>query len=227
MAKLIIKNNGELEGRIIELKPGVNRFGRESTNDFSFPFPEVSGAHCEVLVDNEFVFVRDLNSSNGTFIDGDMVRESALYSGQALKIGCIEMILEAPQIQISLPELPKPEPVGVPKIAPLGDGYSACLAHPRRHAIWECLHCTRCYCDECIRKLRRVGGVHLRLCPSCSHPTQFTPWAEMMRKKKKGFFGSIVSTVSKLTEGFKRSTTRLIQRPPDHMQPPPPSQPQP
>jgi hypothetical protein len=211
MAKLIIKASEEQPARVIELKPGVNRFGRSSLNDQMFPFPEISEKHCEILVDNDFVFVRDLDSSNGTFIDGDPIRESALYSGQVLQIGLVEMTLDAPQIHLALPELPKPESIKVPVAAPLPDGYPACLGHANRHAIWECPHCTRVFCDECIRKLRRVGGVHLKLCPSCSNPLRFTAWSEMMRKKKKGFFGSLVS---KLTDGIKRTTSRLSHPPP-------------
>jgi hypothetical protein len=99
----------------------------------------------------------------------------------------------------------------VPVAAKLSDGFPSCLGHSQRHAIWECPHCTRVYCDECIRKLRRVGGIHLKLCPSCSSPCRLTAWSEMMRKKKKGFFGSIVS---KLTNGIKRTTSRLTHTPP-------------
>lgn len=217
MAKLIIKARGEHGSRTIDLKTGVTRFGRSSNNDIMLPFPEISESHCEVLVEGDFIFVRDLESSNGTFIDGDIVRESALYPGQTLQMGMLEMVLDAQQIQISLPELPKPEPIGVPEAIILADGFASCLGHASRHAIWECPHCTRVYCDECIRKLRRVGGIHLKLCPSCSNPCRFTPWAEKMRKKKKGFFGNIVS---KITGTMKRTTSRLAHPKPTQHPPP-------
>ena len=211
MARLIIKPFGEQPSKTIELKQGVTKIGRTSNNDIMLPFAEVSESHCEVLVEDDFVFIRDLNSSNGTLIDGELVRDSAIYSGQTLQLGLIQMVLDAPQLNVSLPELPKPEnPDAIPIATMLPDGYPACLGHPNRHAIWECPHCTRVYCDECIRKLRRVGGVHLKLCPSCSNPCKLTAWTEMMRKKKKGFFGSIIS---KLTDGLKRSTSRLSQHP--------------
>ena len=82
------------------------------------------------------------------------------------------------------------------------------LTHASRHAVWECSHCAKVYCDECIRKLRRVGGTHLKLCPSCSNPCLLTAWSEMMRKKKKGFFSSLAS---KISDGIKR-TTRPLSR---------------
>ena len=46
MAKLILKATAEHPSRVIELKPGVNRLGRSSNNDHSFPFAEVSEMHC-------------------------------------------------------------------------------------------------------------------------------------------------------------------------------------
>lgn len=211
MAKLIIKPIGDRPGRTIELKQGVTRLGRSSNNDLMLPFPEISESHCELLVENEFVFVRDLESSNGTYIDGDVIRESVIYSGQTLQIGQVEIVLDTPQVRVALPELPKPEAVNVvPTATVLADGYPACLGHANRHAIWECPHCARLYCDECIRKLRRVGGIHLKLCPSCSNPCKLSAWTEMMRKKKKGFFNSILH---KLTHGLKRTTSKLSQHP--------------
>lgn len=217
MAKLIIKPTEGHPGRTIELKQGVTRIGRSSDNDLMLPFPEVSEKHCQVLVEKDFVFVRDLESSNGTFIDGEPIRESALYSGQTLQVGLVEFLLDMPQIVVALPEMPKPEGlVQTPVPAFLPDGYPSCLGHANRHAIWECPQCTRVYCDECIRKLRRVGGVHLKLCPSCSSPCKLTAWTEMMRKKKKGFFGSILSKFNKLTDGLKRKTALMSQHPPEH-----------
>src|SRR6185437_16206601 len=99
MAKLIIKPTGDKPGRTIELKQGVTRLGRSSNNDLMFPFPEISESHCELLVENEFVFVRDLESSNGTYINGDVIRESAIYSGQTLQIGQVEMVVDSPEIR--------------------------------------------------------------------------------------------------------------------------------
>ncbi len=207
MAKLIIGSTGGQPAEVLELKPGVNRFGRSAENDHVLADPEISDLHCEVLVDNDFIFVRDLDSTNGTFIDGDAIRESALYSGQRLRLGSIEMILDAPPIRLALPELPKPERTDIPSApTPLADGYPSCLGHANRHAVWECPHCSRLFCDECIRKLRRVGGAQLKLCPSCSNPCKLTAWSEMMRNKKKGFFGTLVT---KLTEGIKRTTRPL------------------
>ena len=141
MARLIIKPTGDLPEQVIKLKPGVNRFGRGPQNHHAFSCSEISDTHCEILVAEDSVFVRDLDSSNGTFIDGDPIQESALYSGQVLRIGLLEMVLDAPPVHIAIPELPKPELLKAPAPVLLPDGHPSCLNHSNRHAIWKCFNC--------------------------------------------------------------------------------------
>src|SRR5262249_6812458 len=50
--------------------------------------------HCEILLRGKDVVVKDLNSTNGTFINGEKVAESPLKPGQILRLGQIEMRLE-------------------------------------------------------------------------------------------------------------------------------------
>src|SRR5580692_9797270 len=152
MAQLIVKST-EGVSQIIELKPGLTRFGRSEANDYPIDDPAISDMHCEVVVERDLVFVRDLGSTNGTFVDRRQVTESALYAGQTLQIGPLEMVLDAPEVHVSVPELPKPDnPFEIP-VEKLADGYAACLNHGQRHAVWDCPHCSRVYCDECVRKL--------------------------------------------------------------------------
>jgi hypothetical protein len=87
----------------------------------------------------------------------------------------------------------------------LQDGYAACLKHEMRHAVWECRLCARVYCNECVRKLRRVGGHHLRFCPACNNPCKLSPWSEMIKGRKKSIFTVLAE---KVKGSFKR--TRLL-----------------
>jgi len=51
----------------------------------------VSRHHCVIMVEEGFVAVRDFNSKNGTFVNGErIVGETELKSGDHLKIGQIE-----------------------------------------------------------------------------------------------------------------------------------------
>src|SRR6266404_2646377 len=93
MSRLLI-TNGVQQGRVLRLKSGVNRIGRSIENHLQIPDPSVSSAHCEVIFSDANVLVRDLNSTNGTFIDGEPVQESTIRSGQLLQLGNIELKLE-------------------------------------------------------------------------------------------------------------------------------------
>ena len=68
--------------------------GRVEDNSFQIAEPSVSSHHCEVLLRGNEVVVRDLNSTNGTFINGEKVTESVLKPGQILRLGQVEMRLE-------------------------------------------------------------------------------------------------------------------------------------
>ena len=208
MARLIVQSKEQRTGQVIDLKPGVTRFGRSALNDYPLNDPSVSDRHCEVLVDHDLVLVRDLGSTNGTFINRQPVTEATLYAGQILQIGPLEMLLDAEEIRVALPELPTPTRPDAVTPAKLKDGYAACLNHAQRHAVWECSFCGRQHCDECVRKLRRVGGAFLKFCPACSNQCKLSAWAEMMRGKKKSLIGRVVG---KIKNSFKL-TKQLLRR---------------
>jgi len=51
----------------------------------------VSRHHCVIMVEEGFVAVRDFNSKNGTFVNGDKIAgEAEIKSGDHLKVGQIE-----------------------------------------------------------------------------------------------------------------------------------------
>jgi len=60
MARLIVQSKEHQAAQVIELRAGVTRFGRSARNDYPLNDPAVSDLHCEVLVDHDLVFVRDL-----------------------------------------------------------------------------------------------------------------------------------------------------------------------
>ena len=57
------------------LRTGLNTLGRNPTNDFCIHEASVSSFHAEITVqdDGAVVLVRDLQSTNGTFVDGQPV----------------------------------------------------------------------------------------------------------------------------------------------------------
>jgi pSer/pThr/pTyr-binding forkhead associated (FHA) protein len=93
MPKLVVLSEG-LTGRSYELKVEKTTIGRLEDNSFQIPEQSVSSHHCEVLLKGNDVVVKDLNSTNGTFINGEKISEKALKPGQILRLGNIEVRLE-------------------------------------------------------------------------------------------------------------------------------------
>jgi pSer/pThr/pTyr-binding forkhead associated (FHA) protein len=93
MAKLVILTQG-LTGRALELNVDRTTIGRVEDNMFQIAEASVSSHHCEVLLRGSDVVIKDLNSTNGTFINGEQITESVLKSGQTLRLGQIELKLE-------------------------------------------------------------------------------------------------------------------------------------
>ena len=94
MAKLVVLSEG-FTGRSHELKVDKTTIGRVEDNTFPIAEPSVSSHHCEVLLRGNDVVVNDLNSTNGTFINGQKITEGVLKPGQILRLGQIEVRLES------------------------------------------------------------------------------------------------------------------------------------
>jgi pSer/pThr/pTyr-binding forkhead associated (FHA) protein len=94
MAKLVIQNQG-MTGRACELHTDRTTIGRVEDNTFQIADASVSSHHCEVHLRGSDVFIRDLNSTNGSYINNDKITEQVLKPGQTLRLGQVELKLEA------------------------------------------------------------------------------------------------------------------------------------
>ncbi len=113
MPKLVLLSAG-LAGRSHDLKVDKTTVGRLEDNTFQIAEPSVSSHHCEILLRGNDVIIKDLNSTNGTFIDGEKITESPLKPGQVLRLGQIEMRIE-PE---GAGSAPAPAPAAAPAPAP-------------------------------------------------------------------------------------------------------------
>jgi pSer/pThr/pTyr-binding forkhead associated (FHA) protein len=59
MARLSVKTDG-LNARLIDLKLGANRVGRHPDNDFTIEHSTISSVHCEMVLKDSGVTLRDL-----------------------------------------------------------------------------------------------------------------------------------------------------------------------
>ena len=94
MAKLVVLSEG-FTGLTCELKADKTTVGRLEDNAFQIPEPSVSSHHCELIRRATDLLVKDLNSTNGTFINGEKVVEAVLKPGQILRLGQVESRLES------------------------------------------------------------------------------------------------------------------------------------
>jgi hypothetical protein len=159
-----------------ELEQGFNRLGRNPTNDLRLRDATVSSFHCEIVVKQQSIVVRDLGSSNGTFVDGRQITEGLLAPGSVLRLGSFELKLEeqADSLSAAVPApTATPEPLTPEPLLP--DGRRACGKHSDTHAAFECPRCQTAFCSECVRVLRLTGGEARMFCPHCSGLCQPLP----------------------------------------------------
>jgi FHA domain len=83
-----------MTGRTCELRAEKNTIGRNEDNTFQIAEPSVSSHHCEVTLKGDVVRVHDLNSTNGTYINGVATTENVLKPGEILRLGQVQMRLE-------------------------------------------------------------------------------------------------------------------------------------
>ena len=86
-------DEGEPE-KTFRILPGeVRTVGRETGDDFIIDAPLVSRVHCRltVLPDGDLE-VRDLESTNGTFINGQRIDTGRLASGDRLGVGRVQLV---------------------------------------------------------------------------------------------------------------------------------------
>lgn len=93
MSRLVVISNG-LAGLSHELGGHWVTIGRDNKNAFQIVERSVSNQHCEVLLRGNELVVRDLRSTNGTFIGGKTISEAVLQPGQTLRLGLVELRLE-------------------------------------------------------------------------------------------------------------------------------------
>ncbi|MDD5139991.1 MAG: FHA domain-containing protein [Verrucomicrobiales bacterium] len=202
MARLMIKTDGFAE-RALVLHLGVNHVGRDPGCELCIDHPTISSLHCELALTDDGVYVRDCNSTNGTFVNGEPVMEAWLDPGQILRLGDVELLVESTDATVAIPKFERPRQTLPPPIV-LPDGALSCPRHEQSRATYRCTYCKEVMCNACVHVIRRKGGTPHFLCVICS--CECEPILAAQPKKKKGFIGFLQDTV-KLK--FKDTIRRL------------------
>ncbi len=86
MASLFVIR-GRDQGKRFQLEDPVHTVGRTQSSSIRLHDTEVSRAHAELIRKGESYILRDLGSSNGTFVNGQQASEHELVSGDQLQFG--------------------------------------------------------------------------------------------------------------------------------------------
>ena len=87
----------QFEGRLLkEFTVGVGlTIGRAPDNTVVIDNPAVSGHHARVFSESGAVILEDLNSTNGTFVNGQHTTRRVLRSGDVLLVGKHQLVFES------------------------------------------------------------------------------------------------------------------------------------
>lgn len=96
MPKLIITTDGVVI-KEIELNKPRTTLGRRPYNDIVVDNLAVSGEHAVLLLQEGQVMIEDLNSTNGTYVNGRAARSEPLADGDLIEIGCYKIRFELGQ----------------------------------------------------------------------------------------------------------------------------------
>jgi len=103
---------GRSEANTLRLLDGINSIGRHDDCQIRIRSSQVSRRHCELFEEGNKLILRDLGSSNGTFVNGKRVLgQQALKPGDVLTIGGVTLRVDllgaAPRPSTASPA-PKP-----------------------------------------------------------------------------------------------------------------------
>ncbi len=180
---------------VLILEQGTFLLGREPGCDYLIIHPSVSTTHCEIRKDHGRVFIRDLGSTNGTFINDEQVKEAELLPDQIVRFGetvwrfqgtslhvdaAAAVTTEAPSPIPSTNEVPWPlvpnlsfgvdrktKEAEAAAIKELPPVQRPCCKHAQVPALFICLNCRSEFCQECVHV--RQGSKEKRLyCHHCN-----------------------------------------------------------
>jgi predicted component of type VI protein secretion system len=77
-----------------EVTEELTTIGRAPENSIQLDEPSVSGRHAELMLAGENCYLKDLDSTNGTLVNGQPVTSAQLRSGDRIRFGKVEACYE-------------------------------------------------------------------------------------------------------------------------------------
>ena len=88
----VVALSGPLKGQEFLLAEGAVSVGRDPSNRMPIRDVTISRQHCIIEIQNGGAVVTDLESHNGTFVNGIPVSKRALAHGDVLRMGQCELV---------------------------------------------------------------------------------------------------------------------------------------
>ena len=110
----LVVEKGSSRTRMVRLPCEETIVGRRQDCDLRIPSAEVSRRHCVLSIQGDILTVEDLDSINGTFINGQrLVGKQMLHPGDRLEIGPVRFVVEYEMTQSTVDRLQ--QEAGVPE----------------------------------------------------------------------------------------------------------------
>ena len=94
LASFLVRSGG-LIGQRLSVRTPIANIGRADYNDLVVPDPSVSTSHAKLQRREGVWMLVDLDSTNGTFVDGERVKgESPLAPGATVRFGDVQLVFE-------------------------------------------------------------------------------------------------------------------------------------
>lgn len=107
------------EDRVFTLDRDETVIGRASDNAITIEDPAASSRHCVILRKGNRYTLRDLNSTNGSYLNGAPVTEVPLAPGDVLTVGSVRMMLEGDDIDTGMAAAPQTGPQDTIRTGPI------------------------------------------------------------------------------------------------------------
>ena len=100
----LVAVEGPLSGQTFHLDEPVVSIGRLGSNDIYLEDPFVSRHHCVIRNEGDEYMIEDLNSANGTYLNGERVTAGSVKEGCLIEVGASRFLfkLQNPEESITL-----------------------------------------------------------------------------------------------------------------------------
>jgi hypothetical protein len=132
MPKMIVSIDGVVI-KEVQLTKDRTTLGRRPYNDIVIDNLAVSGEHAVIQMAGNEVFLEDLNSTNGTYINGKAVKKQLLQNNDAIEIGKYKIRFQSDQVGAGYdktmvfkqPVGAMPPPASAPHVGEVAQGSAA------------------------------------------------------------------------------------------------------